>query len=126
MGSEQALRLSSLLFSSGFPHLPRYERTNVHALSPTSGARADGDEPWEEKRASPGHPDGEQGGLGEMQAGQDRVSVRRRPGLPPLLDSFGILYVRVFLFLLIDNASCCAEKSCRAIEGKAALRGRRK
>lgn len=69
MGSEQALRLSPLLFSSGFPHLPRYERTNVHALSPTSGARADGDEPWEEKRASPGHPDGEQGGLGEMQAG---------------------------------------------------------
>lgn len=68
-GSEQALRLSSLLFSFGFPHLPRYERTNVHALSPTSRARADRDEPWEEKRASPGHPDGEQGGLGEMQAG---------------------------------------------------------
>lgn len=42
MGSEQALRLSSLLFSFGFPHLPRYERTNVHALSPPSGARADG------------------------------------------------------------------------------------
>lgn len=36
------------------------------------------------------------------------------------------LCVCAFLFLLIDNASCCAEKNCRTIEGKAALRGRRK
>lgn len=44
---------------------------------------------------------------------QDRVSVRRRPGLPPLLDSFRILSVCVFLFLLIDNASAVQKKLLR-------------